>query len=582
MGKPNRLGRHAKPRQRKRVLWRGQDLVITRDAPGPPARAQAGRDPGPQAGDQGESALLAAQAEQLVSDALQAQVDGQHDAFAWCAAQLADRSGGRGWPRAVERELLASLPRAVTAGWRQGWQPAEVVREIGRQFGARHARMAADAAAMEMRSYARTAVDERWQAQLAALGATAWWGTDDGYLERWRKREQLAAEAAVTCALEVLYGFATLPRIGRLCPLPGAALRGALTAERVPARPAGPRVADRVRELLAQAESAESAEEAQALTARAQELLARQAMDDALLAAAGTRPAGPGRASGRRLFVDSPYEVAKADLLGVVATVNHCRTVWHKSLGLSTVVGFSGDLDAAEVLFTSLLAQAAAAMGQADPHRDDAGPSGTRSFRQSFPASYARRTGERLAEAARAAQRQAATGAAGAELPAALAARHRAVDEAVDRMFPDLTQHEPEPPDREEWLPGRVPAYVGLSRTGRPSGTLPGVGARAGGAVSRRGGCPSNVSHHVSWVRRASGGLLCRSGPRPSGSCARASSDAWMSRAPATPCRWRTPSNWPPGSSVARWRRSSARGPAEASGPGPTWWACFRWRRSRS
>jgi Protein of unknown function (DUF2786) len=462
MGKPNRLGRHAKPRQRKRVLWRGQDLVITCDAPGPPARAQTPPDAGPRAGDPGESALLAARAEQLVSDALQAQVDGQHDAFAWCAAQLADRSGGRGWPRAVERELLASLPRAVTAGWRQGWQPAEVVREIGRQFGARHARMATDAAAMEMRSYARTAVDERWQAQLAALGATAWWGPDDGYLERWRKREQLAAEAAVTCALEVLYGFATLPRIGRLGPLPGAALRGALTAERVPARPTGQRVADRVRALLAQAESAESVEEAQALTARAQELLARQAMDDALLATAGTGPAGPGRASGRRLFVDSPYEVAKADLLGVVATVNHCRTVWHKSLGLSTVVGFSGDLDAVELLFTSLLAQAAAAMGRADPHRDDAGPSGTRSFRQSFLASYARRTGERLAGAARAAQRQAAAQARGPGLPAALAARHHAVDEAVDRMFPDLARHEPEPPDGEDWLPGRVPAYVGL------------------------------------------------------------------------------------------------------------------------
>jgi Protein of unknown function (DUF2786) len=480
MGKPNRLGRHAKPRQRKMVLWRGQDLVVTRDPPGPPPRAQppparaqpppapaqAPRDAGPRAGDPGESAQLAAQAEQLVSEALQAQVDGQHEEFAWCAAQLADRSGGRGWPGAVERELLASLPRAVTAGWRQGWQPAEVVREIGRQFGARHARMATDAVAMEMRSYARTAVAERWQAQLTALGATAWWGPDDGYLERWRKREQLAAEAAVTCALEVLYGFATLPGIGRLGPLPGAALRGALTAERIPARPSGQRVADRVRALLAQAESAESGEEAQALTARAQELLARQAMDDALLAAAGPGPAGPGpagpgQASGRRLFVDSPYEVTKADLLGVVATVNHCRTVWHKSLGLSTVVGFPGDLDAVELLFASLLAQAAAAMGHAGPHRDDAGPSGTRSFRQTFLASYARRTGERLAGAARVAQRQAAAQARGPELPAALAARHRAVDEAVDRMFPDLTRNEPQPPGREDWLPGRVPAYVG-------------------------------------------------------------------------------------------------------------------------
>ena len=463
MGKPNRLGRHAKPRQRKRVLWRGLDPVVTLDPPGPAARTQAPRDSSPQADDPGDVAQFAAQAEQLVSDALQAQVDGQHEELAWCATQLAERSGGRGWPRAVELELLTSLQRAITAGWRQGWQPAEVVREIGRQFGARHARMATDAAAMEMRSYARTAVDQRWQAQLVALGATAWWGQDDGYLERWRKREQLGGEATVTCALEVLYGFSALPRLDRLCPLPGTALRGALTAEPGPARPAGQRWTDRARALLAQAESARSPDEAEALTARAQGLLARQAMDDALLAAAGTEPAGPGPASGRRLFVDSPYEAAKADLLSMVATVNHCRTVWHKSLGLSTVLGFPGDLDAVELLFGSLLVQAGAAMGRAGPHRDDAGPAGTRSFRQSFLASYARRISERLAEAARAAQRQADADPPGPGLPAALAARHQAVDEAAARMFPNLARPDPgPPPGRESWLPIRTPAYVGL------------------------------------------------------------------------------------------------------------------------
>ena len=121
-----------------------------------------------------------------MSDALQARLDGQHDAFVRCAAELAERPDEPGWQRAVQQELLDGLLRAVTSGWRQGWQPAEVVREIGRQFGARHARMATDAAAMEMLGYARAAVDERWQGQLVALGATAWWDSDDGYLEQWR------------------------------------------------------------------------------------------------------------------------------------------------------------------------------------------------------------------------------------------------------------------------------------------------------------------------------------------------------------------------------------------------------------
>ena len=395
-----------------------------------------------------------------MSDALQARVDGQHDAFAQCAAQLAERPGGPGWQRAVERELLASLLRAVTAGWRQGWQPAEVVRELGRQFGSRHASMATDAAAMEMRGYARAAVDERWQAQLAALGATAWWGSDDGYLEQWREREQLGAVAAVTCALEVLYGFATLPRLGQLCPLPGTARRGASTSQRSPGRPAGQRVLGRARALLASAESTELPEESESLTARVQELMTARSIDDALLAS-GSGRAGRDVASGRRLFVDSPYEGAKTDLLDAVATVNRCRAVWHKNLGLSTVLGFPADLDAVELLFTSLLVQASTAMARAGSHRDDAGPSGTRSFRQTFLTSYAQHIGERLAEAAEAAERQAVADSADSGLMPVLAARHRVVEEAVNKMFPDLARHGlVAARDRQGWLPGLTAAHV--------------------------------------------------------------------------------------------------------------------------
>jgi Protein of unknown function (DUF2786) len=478
MGKPNRLGRHAKPRQRKRDRRREPDPVITRDVPVPagarpqpeegagplfpaPVRPQVSAPARPLADDPGDGGLsAAARAEELVSDALQALVDGQHDAFVRCVARLGERAGGRGWQRAVERELLVSLVRAVTGGWRQGWQPVEVVREIGRQFGARHARMATDAVAMEMRGYARAAVDERWQAQLVALGATAWWDSDDGYLEQWRQREQSGTEATVTCALEVLYGFAALPRLGRLCPLPGTARPGALAAQGAPGRAAGQRALGRVRALLAKAESTEFPEEAEALTARAQELMTRHTISEALLAA-GTGPPGRGTASGRRLFVDSSYELAKSDLLDVVAMVNRCQAVRHQNLGLSTVLGFPGDLDAVELLFASLLVQATAAMIRSGPHGDDAGPPGTRSFRQSFLASYTQRIGGRLAEAAGAAQRQAIADAPDSGVLPVLAARHRVVDEAVRRMFPDLARPEPGPePDREGWLPVRTPAYV--------------------------------------------------------------------------------------------------------------------------
>jgi hypothetical protein len=122
-----------------------------------------------------------------------------------------------------------------------------------------------------------------------------------------------------------------------------------------------------------------------------------------------------------------------------VATANQCRAVWHKDLGLSTVFGFPCDLDAVELIFTSLQVQAATAMVRADYHRGGTDASRTRSFRQSFLASYAERIGERLDEAAGLAQHRAAGGRAG--IPPVLAARHRVVDEALGRMFPELTQH---------------------------------------------------------------------------------------------------------------------------------------------
>jgi hypothetical protein len=500
MGMPMRQGRHAKQKPWKRVRFRGPD-PIARDEPCPVAVETGGRAPSappvlpaPSApfAHSAETAAppvppstaspaspappapaavppprlsglsAAAYAEQLVSDALQAQVDGRNGELTRCAAQLAQTPAGataRDWQEAVERELFDSLIRAVTAGWRQGWQPAEVVRQIGRQFGARHARMATDAATMEMRNYTSAAVDERWQAQLAALGAAAWWRSDDGYLQQWREREQADTEAAVTCALEVLFGFSALPRLGRLCPLPGTARQGVPASQQTEARAAGQRALGRARALLVKAESTDFPSEAETLSARAQELLAARSINDAMRAAGAE--SGRAAAEGRRLIVDGPYEVAKTDLLDAVATANRCRAVWHKNLGLSTVLGFPGDLDAVELLFASLLGQASAAMVVEGGRRDDGGPSRVRAFRQAFLAAYTQRIGERLADAAGAAERQAVAASPDSGVLPVLDARHRVVDEAVGKMFPDLARHGlGAGRDRQGWLPGLAAAHV--------------------------------------------------------------------------------------------------------------------------
>jgi len=139
----------------------------------------------------------------------------------------------------------------------------------------------------------------------------------------------------------------------------------------------------------------------------------------------------------------------------VVAEANRCRTVWSRDLGFSTAIGFPADLDAVELLFTSLLVQATSAMMKAGSRTDDYGRSRTRSFRQSFLTAYASRIGQRLAEATGTQTTKAAAEPAGANLLPVLAARSEAVDEAVTEMFPKLTHHTAGAiTNREGWCSG--------------------------------------------------------------------------------------------------------------------------------
>jgi hypothetical protein len=358
-----------------------------------------------------------------------------------------------GWTQAVSREIAGFLRSSVTAAWRRGWQPAELARHAGRELGDGHASMAADLIADEMRGYAVGTVDGRWAGQVASLGSGVWWGADAEYLGAWQARQGTAGTAAVATAIELLHLLQHLPVLERLCPLPGAAHAGSSPAH----GDADERILGKIRALLAKAESTEFPEEAEALSARAQELMAKYSIDQAVLAAQKGRRDSP---AGRRLPVDNPYESPKASLLQTVAKANRCRTVWHKELGMSAVVGFQADLEAVELLFTSLLVQANAAMLRAGAKRDAYGRSRTRAFRQSFLIAYATRIGERLSQATEHAQQQAATASSGQGLLPVLRARQQAVDDAVGEMFGDtLTSGRAiRATDAEGWYSGRAAA----------------------------------------------------------------------------------------------------------------------------
>jgi len=147
-------------------------------------------------------------------------------------------------------------------------------------------------------------------------------------------------------------------------------------------------VLTKIRALLAKAESTTFEAEAMAFTAKAQELMTKHAVDAATVQGARSQAAGTPNVI--RVPIDAPYTNAKARLLAVVASATRCRTVELGGCGLAEVIGMPCDLAAVELLFTSLLVQAQAALTRAT--------GSSRAYRSSFLYAYAWRIGERLRE----------------------------------------------------------------------------------------------------------------------------------------------------------------------------------------
>ncbi|MGW9580556.1 DUF2786 domain-containing protein [Streptomyces albidoflavus] len=327
-------------------------------------------------------------------------------------------------PDEAGRELLLRGEEYVRRAWKRGWLPADLDREARRQELDPAARTAlAELTAAELARYGN-GLTPLWRRQLDALAAPAWAGTGG--------RDRFARATAVLQALRLLL---RLPALEPLGPPPGGRPSGAAAAP--PRTPGGEapedRMLGRIRALLAKAEATGYPPEAEALTAKAQELMARHSVDEAQLSAG--RAGGADAPGARRISVDPPYETAKAILLDAVARANRCQAVWNEELAFSTVVGHEADLEPAELLYTSLLVQAATAMSRAEAAQRAGGRKRTKTFRQSFMLAYAHRLGDRLAETARAATETLAA----ADLLPVLAGRDLAVTEETRRLFPRTT-----------------------------------------------------------------------------------------------------------------------------------------------
>jgi hypothetical protein len=331
-----------------------------------------------------------------------------HRAGAGEVRDLAVAGLAAAWTVGAPRVLATRLDQAargVTAG---GWDRPDLADVARRKVGARPAGLA-------------DALSEP---------------TTSEVLEVWARGVGLDEDVAVRTVVELLALLWDLPA------LPPITVRSP-TASSV-----DPKVLGKVRGLLAKAESTPYPEEAEACTAKASALMARHAIDHAVVE--GTRSGGP---TARRIGLEDPYANAKGHLLAAVAEANRCRVVLSPSVGVATVFGYPADLEVTEVLFTSLLVQAASAMHAAG------GPSAparfrSRRFRQSFLVAFASRIGARLEEVAQqVVDEAAADDASGALLPV-LAARRDEVDAAVEAACPRLRTTSISASDAAGWHAG--------------------------------------------------------------------------------------------------------------------------------
>lgn len=350
----------------------------------------------------------------------------------------------------VAEVAMRLLDGTLDTLWQHGWTPTDLVQTASRRLTRAHADLVGAAAVADGRRRARsgTPPHDRWRAQLDQLSPRH--GAPDG-LERSPEHVRL-----LVAALSLLRRLPEIPPV-----MPGPAQDPA--AGNLSTSGLDHRMLARVRALLAKAESTGFDEEAEALTAKAQELITRHAIADALT----HTPDDTGAPSIRRVPVDSPYADAKAALLAVVAGANRCDAVHSADLGWVTLFGYDGDLDAVELLGASLLTQATNAIARQGSRRGRDGRSTTRSFRRSFLLGFAARIGERLR--ATTDTEMATTGATDPHLLPVLAVRDERVHAAVMAAYPDAERRATRGSNATGWSQGRAAADLAeLGATSTP------------------------------------------------------------------------------------------------------------------
>ncbi|MGH3444535.1 MAG: DUF2786 domain-containing protein, partial [Nocardioidaceae bacterium] len=222
--------------------------------------------------------------------------------------------------RLLAEQIAGLCAELLTRATGNGWSPADLGEIVRRRGSARQLPVLAHLLSEETAKQPHARVPGAWTEELAALGTPR------------------AADPAARGGMEIMLGLAAalleLPAIPEVTP----GLGSTPAADSVPVDGEHATALRRVRSLLAKAESTEFDEEAEALSAKAQELITRHALDRLLERADTGASTGTGSAAvrNRRIWLDAPYLTAKAILVQTVAEANRCRSVLAKDLGVCT------------------------------------------------------------------------------------------------------------------------------------------------------------------------------------------------------------------------------------------------------
>ena len=228
----------------------------------------------------------------------------------------------------------------------------------------------------------------------------------------------------------------------------------------------------RVRKLLVKAEAdGVTQAEAQALTAKAAELMAKYGIDRALLAA--VRPETD-RPDDRIIDVANPWARVQAHLLCGLAAALRCQCVILPRTGPGSrihVFGFASDIERTDVLYTSLLLQMWHGLSATEPPAWSRSP---RAWRRSWLLGFATAVVARVRAAEQRAAQRAADAPAGSGPSAALvlADRTEIIERTLRQAYP-VTRTSRVTYSGSGYGTGYAQgqrADIGGSRLGKPSG----------------------------------------------------------------------------------------------------------------